>query len=73
MPRFNFDLQDGKPPVGVSLKPEEAERFMSVMSFMSECQALKAQPVTVPAKLAQAAVDALDFLEERYGNKDGGD
>lgn len=38
MPWMNFDLLDGKPPVGFSLKPEDAERFMA---FMQECQDAK--------------------------------
>lgn len=38
MPWMNFDLLDGKPSVGFSLKPEDAERFMS---FMRECEAAK--------------------------------
>jgi hypothetical protein len=38
MPWMNFDLLDGKAPVGFSLKPDDAERFMQ---FMRECQDAK--------------------------------
>ena len=35
MPVFNFDLEDGKPPVTFNLKPEDAARFMG---FMAQCE-----------------------------------
>ena len=35
MPVFNFDLEDGKPPVTFNLKPEDAARFMG---FMAHCE-----------------------------------
>lgn len=38
MPWMNFDLQDGKAPIGFNLKPDDCERFME---FLAECQALK--------------------------------
>lgn len=45
MPWFNFDPQDGKPPVGFSLKADDAERFMT---FMAECQELKERRPETP-------------------------
>lgn len=42
MPWMNFDLQDGKPPIGFDLKPDHCERFME---FLAECQALKESAV----------------------------
>jgi hypothetical protein len=38
MPWFQFDLEDGKPPVGFSLKSDDAARFVN---FMAECQRYK--------------------------------
>ncbi len=35
MPVFNFDLEDGKPPVTFNLKPEDAARFIG---FMAQCE-----------------------------------
>lgn len=34
MPVFNFDLEDGLPPVSFPLKTEDVGRFMD---FMAEC------------------------------------
>lgn len=32
MPVFNFDLEDGKPPVSFNLKQEDTERFMAFLA-----------------------------------------
>lgn len=35
---FSFDLEDGNPPISFTLKPQDAERFISFMSHLSECK-----------------------------------
>lgn len=40
MPWFEFDLEDGKKPVGFSLKPDDGARFVN---FMAECSRYKAE------------------------------
>jgi hypothetical protein len=47
MPWMNFDLEDGNPPVGFSLKLEDAERFVA---FMDECQRIKESANAAPVE-----------------------
>ncbi|RZL05280.1 MAG: hypothetical protein EOP40_20590 [Rubrivivax sp.] len=48
MPQFNFDLEDGEPPVSFALIGHEATRFQA---FMAECQHLKTAPRGTDAQI----------------------
>jgi hypothetical protein len=56
MPWMNFDLQDGKPPIGFNLKPDDCERFME---FLAECQTLKESAGSSDQRPYDEAVEAL--------------
>ena len=56
MPWMNFDLQDGKAPIGFNLKPDDCERFME---FLAECQALKESSGSADKRPYDEAVEAL--------------
>ena len=56
MPWMNFDLQDGKAPIGFNLKPDDCERFME---FLAECQALKESAGSSDQRPYDEAVEAL--------------
>lgn len=59
---FNFDLEDGLPPISFTLKPADAERFMA---FMAECQAIKGPTAPATVEDEHALFEAW-ALEHHY-------
>lgn len=80
MPVMNFDLEDGKPPVSFTLKPDDCARFVA---FMKECDASLADAAryrwlrSIGHDQLNAAMhyglEALDkFVDDARGVKEGG-
>jgi hypothetical protein len=50
MPLLTFDLEDEKPPISFTLRPEDFERFRE---FLADCHAIKERAADVSNKSAE--------------------
>jgi len=62
---INFDLEDGLPKISLTVKPDEALRFMK---FLDECQSIKNAVIGIP--ISDDAADARRYRWLRNEVKD---